>query len=235
MVEQVCVIYNVLCYICLQLEYFETVLQAYFSPEAQQALKSFQENLLEKACESVAEALENPGHHRRPTRGSEDTASDGQPSVSPDDLLVSAPMCSTCGLMLLSKLMIDVKYICQDNVTPNLYSLRPKLLVVLSFLDTFLCYNGPCITRKMVSALQAVAQQYSSDLLQGELERTRLNIACFMDSTLQSTSAPAASKPAAYSSYHAPAPQHVPVQTSSPSFRRQQTGSSSPVVSRRRR
>uniref|UniRef100_K3Y4U0 Exocyst complex component SEC5 n=1 Tax=Setaria italica TaxID=4555 RepID=K3Y4U0_SETIT len=159
---------NGFCQLMLELEYFETVLQTYFSPEAQQALKSFQENLLEKACESVAEALENPGHHRRPTRGSEDTASDGQPSVSPDDLL-------------------------------------------------------------------ALAQQYSSDLLQGELERTRLNIACFMESTLQSTSAPAASKPAAYSSYHAPAPQHAPVQTSSPSFRRQQTGSNSPVVSRRRR
>ncbi|CAO2034994.1 unnamed protein product [Urochloa humidicola] len=159
---------NGFCQLMLELEYFETVLHTYFSPEAQQALKSFQENLLEKACESVAEALENPGHQRRPTRGSEDTASDGQPSVSPDDLL-------------------------------------------------------------------AVAQQYSSDLLQGELERTRLNIACFMESTLQSASAPAASKPAAYSSYQAPAPQHVPVQTSSPSFRRQQTGSSSPVVSRRRR
>jgi exocyst complex component 2 len=74
----------------MQLEYFETVLQTYFSPEAQQAMKSLQENLLEKACESVAEAMENPGHQRRPTRGSEDTASDGQPSVSPDDLLVSA-------------------------------------------------------------------------------------------------------------------------------------------------
>ncbi|CAO2034999.1 unnamed protein product, partial [Urochloa humidicola] len=114
---------NGFCQLMLELEYFETVLHTYFSPEAQQALKSFQENLLEKACESVAEALENPGHQRRPTRGSEDTASDGQPSVSPDDLL-------------------------------------------------------------------AVAQQYSSDLLQGELERTRLNIACFMEPTLQSTSAP---------------------------------------------
>nr|CAB3484493.1 unnamed protein product [Digitaria exilis] len=159
---------NGFCQLMLELEYFETVLHTYFSPEAQQALKSFQENLLEKACESVAEALENPGHQRRPTRGSEDATSDGQASVSPDDLL-------------------------------------------------------------------ALAQQYSSDLLQGELERTRLNIACFMESTLQSTSAPAGPKPAAYSSYQASAPQHTPVQTSSPSFRRQQTGSSSPVVSRRRR
>lgn len=157
---------NGFCQLMLELEYFESVLHTYFSPEAHQALKSFQENLLEKACETVAEALENPGHNRRPTRGSEDAASDDrQPSVSPDDLL-------------------------------------------------------------------ALAQQYSSDLLQGELERSRLNIACFMESTLQSTAVPAGSKPAAYSSYQA---QHAPVQTSSPSFRRQQTGGSSPVVSRRRR
>uniref|UniRef100_A0A804MG98 Exocyst complex component SEC5 n=1 Tax=Zea mays TaxID=4577 RepID=A0A804MG98_MAIZE len=160
---------NGFCQLMLELEYFETVLHTYFSPEAQQAMKSLQENLLEKACESIAEAMENPGHQRRPTRGSEDASSDDrQPSVSPDDLLL-------------------------------------------------------------------LAQQYSSDLLQGELERTRLNIACFMESALQSTSAPAGSKPAAYSSYHAQVPQHAPIQTSSPSFRRQQTGTSSPVVSRRRR
>ncbi|KAK3144791.1 hypothetical protein QOZ80_4AG0317910 [Eleusine coracana subsp. coracana] len=162
---------NGFCQLMLEFEYFETVLHTYFSPEAQQALKSLQENLLEKACETLAEALENPGHHRRPTRGSEDAASDGQvSSVSPDDLL-------------------------------------------------------------------ALAQQCSSDLLQGELERTRLNIACFMESTLQSASAQAGSKPAAYASYQAPVPHHAPVQVASPSFRRQQTqtGSSSPVVSRRRR
>ena len=77
---------------CLQLEYFETVLNTFFSTEAQQALKSLQESLLEKACETVAEALENPGHNRRPTRGSEDAASDDKgSSVSPDDLLVSTP------------------------------------------------------------------------------------------------------------------------------------------------
>ncbi|ONM17557.1 Exocyst complex component SEC5A [Zea mays] len=160
---------HILVAVHAELEYFETVLHTYFSPEAQQAMKSLQENLLEKACESIAEAMENPGHQRRPTRGSEDASSDDrQPSVSPDDLLL-------------------------------------------------------------------LAQQYSSDLLQGELERTRLNIACFMESALQSTSAPAGSKPAAYSSYHAQVPQHAPIQTSSPSFRRQQTGTSSPVVSRRRR
>jgi len=82
----------------VQLEYFEAVLHTYFSPEAQQAMKSLQENLLEKACESVAEAMGNPGHQRRPTRGSEDAASDDrQSSVSPDDLLVSAQKYSTYG------------------------------------------------------------------------------------------------------------------------------------------
>jgi len=77
-------------------------------------MKSLQENLLEKACESVAEAMENPGHQRRPTRGSEDAASDDrQPSVSPDDLLVSAQKYSTYGFF---KLMIDGKHICQCSV-----------------------------------------------------------------------------------------------------------------------
>lgn len=67
------------------------MLHTYFSTEAQQALKSLQESLLEKACESMSEASENPGHNRRPTRGSEDAASDDKQasSVSPDDLLVS--------------------------------------------------------------------------------------------------------------------------------------------------
>ncbi|VAH32334.1 unnamed protein product [Triticum turgidum subsp. durum] len=113
---------NGFCQLMLELEYFETVLNTYFSTEAQQALKSLQESLLEKACES----------------GSEDAASDDKqvPSVSPDDLL-------------------------------------------------------------------ALAQQHGSDLLQGELERTRLNIACFMEPTLQS-----GSKTSAYSSYQAPAPHH---------------------------
>lgn len=86
----------------MQLEYFETILRTYLSTEAEQALRSLQENLLEKACESVTEALENPGHHRRPTRGSEDAASDDRQSVSPDDLLVSSKRCRTYGLILAS-------------------------------------------------------------------------------------------------------------------------------------
>lgn len=74
--------------------------------------------------------------------------------------------------------------------------------------------------------LLALTQQYSNDLLEGELERTRLNIACFMESSLQPTSVPVVSKPV-YSSIQGP--------VSSPSFRRQQTSVSSPAISRRRR
>lgn len=75
----------------LQLEYFETVLHTYFSLDAHEALKSLQGLLLEKACESANETSENPGHHRRATRGSEDAmAEDRQqgPTVPPDDLIV---------------------------------------------------------------------------------------------------------------------------------------------------
>ncbi|CAA7400277.1 unnamed protein product [Spirodela intermedia] len=109
---------NGFCQLMLELEYFETVLHTYITPDAQETLKSLQGFLLETATESVAEAIENPGHHRRLTRGSEDAMADDKLStVSPDDLI-------------------------------------------------------------------ALAQQFSADLLNGELERTRLNISCFMESSL---------------------------------------------------
>jgi len=46
---------------------------------------------LEKATESVIEAVENPGHNRRATRGSEDALADDKQgtTVSPDELIVS--------------------------------------------------------------------------------------------------------------------------------------------------
>jgi len=84
---------NGFCQLMLELEYFETVLHTYFSPEAHEALKSLQGQLLEKACESSSEPNENPGHHRRPTRGSEDAMADDKPqgpTMSPDDLLALA-------------------------------------------------------------------------------------------------------------------------------------------------
>ncbi|KAL0919366.1 hypothetical protein M5K25_011457 [Dendrobium thyrsiflorum] len=73
--------------------------------------------------------------------------------------------------------------------------------------------------------LIALAQQYSSELLEGELERTRLNISCFMEASLQQNSVPAAQKPS-YSS--------LQKTVSSPHYRRQQTVNS-PSFSRHRR
>lgn len=75
----------------LQLEYFENILNPYFTPDARESLKSLQGVLLEKATESATEAVENLGHHRRPTRGSEDALGDDRQqgmNVSPDDLIV---------------------------------------------------------------------------------------------------------------------------------------------------
>lgn len=72
----------------LQLEYFETILNPYFTSDARESLKSLQGVLLEKATESVAEAAENPGHNRRPTRGSEEAVDERQGATAPDELIV---------------------------------------------------------------------------------------------------------------------------------------------------
>ncbi|PIA41110.1 hypothetical protein AQUCO_02300128v1 [Aquilegia coerulea] len=151
---------NGFCQLMLELEYFETILNPYFTPDASESLKSLQAVLLEKASENVSEVSENPGHHRRPTRGSEDAVADDRHqgmSVSPDDLI-------------------------------------------------------------------ALAQQYSSELLQAELERTRINTACFVESIpLDSVPEPVKS---AYSNFRGT--------MDSPSFRgTQQVGS--PGFSRQRR
>ncbi|CAK7346787.1 unnamed protein product [Dovyalis caffra] len=109
---------NGFCQLMLELEYFETILNPYLTPDARESLKSLQGVLLEKATENVTEAVENPGHQRRSTRGSEDALADDRQqgmTVSPDDLI-------------------------------------------------------------------ALAQQCSSELLQSELERTRINTACFVES-----------------------------------------------------
>ncbi|XP_021903617.1 exocyst complex component SEC5A-like isoform X2 [Carica papaya] len=129
---------NGFCQLMLELEYFEAILNPYFTADARESLKSLQGVLLEKATESASEVVENPGHHRRQTRGSEDTASEDKQhgmTVSPDDLI-------------------------------------------------------------------ALAQQYTSDLLEAELERTRINTACFVES-LPLESAPESAK-AAYASFRGP-------------------------------
>ncbi|PWA60930.1 exocyst complex component EXOC2/Sec5 [Artemisia annua] len=94
---------NGYCQLMLELEYFETILNQYFTSEASEALKSLQGILLEKATESATEASDAAGDDRQ------------QGSITPDDLI-------------------------------------------------------------------ALAQQCSSELLQSELERTRINTACFMES-----------------------------------------------------
>ncbi|KAF2291209.1 hypothetical protein GH714_020663 [Hevea brasiliensis] len=80
---------NGFCQLMLELEYFESILNPYFTPDARESLKSLQGVLLEKATENVAEAVENPGHQWRSTRGSEDALDDRQQgmTVSPDDLI----------------------------------------------------------------------------------------------------------------------------------------------------
>ncbi|KAL8459313.1 hypothetical protein ACS0TY_036703 [Phlomoides rotata] len=75
----------------LELEYFETILNPYFTHDARSALKSLQGVLLEKAIETVTEIVESPSHQRRPTRGSDDVLADDRQSgasASPDDLIV---------------------------------------------------------------------------------------------------------------------------------------------------
>ncbi|KAH6789155.1 Exocyst complex component SEC5 [Perilla frutescens var. frutescens] len=119
----------------LELEYFETILNPYFTHDARDSLTSLQGVLLEKAIETVTEGVETPNHQRRPTRGSDDALADDRQSgstASPDDLI-------------------------------------------------------------------ALAQQYSSELLQSELERTRINTACFVES-LPLDSLPESAK-AAYASF----------------------------------
>lgn len=126
---------NGFCQLMLELEYFETILNPYFTRDARESLKSLQGVLLEKATESVTESVETPSHQRRPTRGSDDVLADDRQTgmnVSPDDLI-------------------------------------------------------------------ALAQQYSSELLEAELERTRINKACFMESIPLDT-VPESAK-AAYASF----------------------------------
>lgn len=77
----------------LQLEYFETILNPYFTHEARESLKSLQGVLLEKATESVMEPVETPSNHRR--RGGDDLSDERQQglAVSPDDLIVRDFLC----------------------------------------------------------------------------------------------------------------------------------------------
>lgn len=147
----------------LELEYFETILNPYFTHDARDSLKSLQGVLLEKAIETVTETVETPNHQRRPTRGSDDAIAEDRQSASsasPDDLI-------------------------------------------------------------------ALAQQYSSELLQSELERTRINTACFVES-LPVDSIPESAK-AAYASFRGS------LDSPSMNYRNSQSSLGSPSYSRQRR
>ncbi|KAI3496105.1 hypothetical protein L1887_38455 [Cichorium endivia] len=98
---------NGYCQLMLELEYFETILNQYFTNDASESLKSLQGILLEKATEASDAPTDR--------RGNDDADDNQQITLSPDDLI-------------------------------------------------------------------ALAQQCSSELLQSELERTRINTACFMES-----------------------------------------------------
>lgn len=65
-------------YVFVQLEYFETVLNQYFSSGASESLKSLQGILLEKATESCS-------------HGNQDDDKQQGGTISPDDLIVRYP------------------------------------------------------------------------------------------------------------------------------------------------
>ncbi|KAJ8539404.1 hypothetical protein K7X08_013656 [Anisodus acutangulus] len=84
---------NGFCQLMLELDYFETILNPYFTHEARESLKNLQGVLLEKATESVPETVETPSHSRRATRGNDDVLQDERQrggTVSPDDLIALA-------------------------------------------------------------------------------------------------------------------------------------------------
>ncbi|KAM0064308.1 putative cullin repeat-like-containing domain superfamily, exocyst complex component EXOC2/Sec5 [Helianthus debilis subsp. tardiflorus] len=86
---------NGFCQLMLELEYFETILNQYFTPEVSESLRSLQGAILEKATESSSEASDTPKHRRRATRGSDDLIGDDkQGTVSPDELIALAQQCS---------------------------------------------------------------------------------------------------------------------------------------------
>ncbi|XP_071701339.1 exocyst complex component SEC5B-like [Rutidosis leptorrhynchoides] len=86
---------NGFCQLMLELEYFETILNKYFTPDVSESLKSLQGVILEKATEFSSEANDTPKHRRRATRGSDDLIGDDkQGTVSPDELIALAQQCS---------------------------------------------------------------------------------------------------------------------------------------------
>ncbi|PWA87400.1 exocyst complex component SEC5 [Artemisia annua] len=86
---------NGFCQLMLEIEFFETILNQYFTPDVSESLKSLQGAILEKATESSSEPSDTPKHRRRATRGSDDLLGDDKHgTVSPDELIALAQQCS---------------------------------------------------------------------------------------------------------------------------------------------
>lgn len=86
---------NGFCQLMLEIEFFETILNQYFTPDVSESLKSLQGAILEKATESSSEPSDTPKHRRRATRGSDDLLGDEKHgTISPDELIALAQQCS---------------------------------------------------------------------------------------------------------------------------------------------
>lgn len=86
---------NGFCQLMLEIEFFETILNQYFTPDVSESLKSLQGAILEKATESSSEPSDTPKHRRRATRGSDDLLGDDKHgTISPDELIALAQQCS---------------------------------------------------------------------------------------------------------------------------------------------
>lgn len=170
----------------------------YFTHDARDSLKSLQGVLLEKAIETVTETVETPNHQRRPTRGSDDAIAEDRQSAS---------SASPDDLIVRTYLFSSIYfYHLMHAVSNQFFPVR--------------------LTYKFLFA-QALAQQYSSELLQSELERTRINTACFVES-LPVDSIPESAK-AAYASFRGS------LDSPSMNYRNSQSSLGSPSYSRQRR
>ena len=90
----------------LQLEYFETILNPYFTPDARESLGSLQGVLLEKATEGVTDAADNQGHNRQSTRGSEEALDERQQGAAAPDELIVRSIFLHCILLYMLKFKI---------------------------------------------------------------------------------------------------------------------------------
>lgn len=108
----------------------------------------------------------------------------------------------------------EANIMCSYNHVLRVKCIERSIFVLNPFASFIWCKNPSMF-------VQALAQQYSSELLQAELERTRINIACFMEPL---DSVPETLKPT-YTSFRgtvdSPSRNHRAQPTGSPAFSRQ--------------